>query len=127
MTLDDRAIAISANFTAEALEPGLDFWRRELGLDYEIRFAGYNQVFQQLLDPDGLFARNGRGVNVALVRLQKEHIASLRDTIRAAANSFSAPLIVVICPPSAKAKQRRLLEALAELPSLHTITPEEVL
>ncbi len=45
------AIAISATFTAEALEPTLAFWLRKLKLDYPIRFASYNQVFQQLLDP----------------------------------------------------------------------------
>src|SRR5438874_12460412 len=68
MPLDDRVIAISATFTAEAIQPGLAFWAGELGLDEEIRFAGYNQVFQQLLDPAGLFARNRGGFNVALVR-----------------------------------------------------------
>jgi len=32
MPLDDRVIAISATFTAEAILPGLAFWARELGL-----------------------------------------------------------------------------------------------
>src|SRR5258708_40306565 len=52
------AIAISATFTAEGLEPTLAFWLRELKLDFHIRFAPYNQVFQQLLDPLGLLAGN---------------------------------------------------------------------
>ena len=60
MPLDDRVIAISATFTAEAIQPGLAFWAAELGLDYEIRFAGYNQLFQELLDPAGLFAPQSR-------------------------------------------------------------------
>ncbi len=55
MPLDDRVIAISATFTAEAIQPGLAFWAGELGLDYEIRFAGYNQIFQQLLDTENCF------------------------------------------------------------------------
>ena len=67
MPLDDRSIAISATYTAEAIQPGLAFWAGELGLDYEIRFAGYSQLFQELLDPAGLFARNRGGVNIALV------------------------------------------------------------
>ena len=38
MPLDDRAIAISATFTAEAIQPGLAFWAGELGLDiYNMR------------------------------------------------------------------------------------------
>src|ERR1035437_1867277 len=70
MPHDDRAIAISTTFTADAIQRGLEFWARELGLDYEIRFAGYNQLFQQLLDPAGLFARNRDGFNVALLRFE---------------------------------------------------------
>src|SRR3954464_2558674 len=70
MPLDDRVIAISATFTAEAIEPAVEFWVRELGLDYAIRFAGYNQLFQELLNPAGLFARNRDGFNIALVRFE---------------------------------------------------------
>src|SRR5260370_28690590 len=103
MPLDDGAIAISATFTAEAIEPGLAFWVKELGLDYEIRFAGYNQLFQELLDPAGLFARNPGGFNVALVRLDdwlragapvglEDHAQRLVDAVRSAAAQFSAPL-----------------------------------
>src|SRR5438045_6973626 len=98
MRLDDRAIAISATFTAEAIQPGLAFWAGELGLEYEIRFAGYNQLFQELLDPAGLFARNRGGINVALVRLEDWRQAGvpaesrrLVDVIRGAAAAFSSP------------------------------------
>src|SRR5690242_20131324 len=104
MPLDDRVIAISATFTAEAIQPGLAFWAGELGLDYEIRFSGYNQLFQQLLDPSGLFGRNRGGLNVALVRLDDWLSAGVEDSarrfaeaVRTAAAAFSAPLIVVVC------------------------------
>ena len=63
-----RAIAVSATFTAEALEPSLNFWLRELGWDYQVKFAPYNQVFQQLLDPASLLARTRNGVCVVMVR-----------------------------------------------------------
>src|ERR1022692_4819664 len=103
MPLDDPAIAISATFTAEAVEPGLRLWVNELGLDHEIRFAGYNQLFQELLDPSGLFARNRGGFNVALVRFEdwlragcpdglEEHARRLVEAVRSAAARFSAPL-----------------------------------
>ena len=111
MPLDDRAIAISATFTAEAIQPGLAFWARELGLDYAIRFAGYNQLFQQLLDPAGLFARNRGGFNVALVRFEdwvdggagglETHARRLAEAVRAAASRFPCPLILAVCPPHA--------------------------
>src|ERR1700736_6555135 len=109
MPSDDRAIAISATFTAEAIQPGLEFWIGELGLDYQIRFAGYNQLFQQLLDPVGLFARNRGGFNIPLVRFEdwlragavegvESHARRLAESIRTAAASFAAPLILAICP-----------------------------
>src|SRR5689334_6716254 len=98
MPYDDRAIAITATFTAEAIEPALRFWMEELGLEYDVRFAGYNQVFQELLDPSGLFARN-RGVNVALVRLDDWPAGGAREFAEAVEKSpASAPLIVVVCP-----------------------------
>ena len=143
MPHDDRAIAISATFTAEAIQPGLEFWARELGLDYEIRFAGYNQLFQQLLDPAGLFARNRGGFNVALLRFEdwlrdggaaglEERARRLAEAVRAAAASFSAPLILAICPPSPKHEatvekaERMVREGTADLAAVHLVTPEPV-
>ena len=106
-----RAIALSATFTVEAIQPGLAFWIGELGLDYEIRFAGYNTVFQQLLDPAGLFAANRGGINVALARLEDwlgagaaQQARRFADAARRAAASCPAPLIVAILPSEARAQ-----------------------
>jgi len=125
MPLDDRAIAISATFTAEALQPGLAFWAAELGLDAEIRFAGYNQLFQELLDPAGLFARNRKGFNVALVRLQDWVTAGVEETVDRLVNVLktAAPVILVICPSpvSFEAAERRLSRA-----ATYSITPAEI-
>jgi FkbH-like protein len=41
-----------------------------LGLPLAVRFAGYNQVFQELLSPSSDFGSNRSGVNVLLVRLE---------------------------------------------------------
>jgi len=105
MPLDDRAVAISATFTAEAIQPGLAFWAGELGLDAGLQFAGFNQVFQELLDPAGLFARNRRGFNIAFVRLDDwseagvgDSVARFADAVRVYASHGAAPLIVVDCP-----------------------------
>jgi FkbH-like protein len=132
MPLDDRVIAISATFTAEALQPGLAFWAGELGLESEIRFAGYNQLFQQMLDPAGLFARNRGGVNVGLVRFadwREAGIASearrLVEAVRGAA-AFPAPLILALCPPADEEGERIVREGVAGLPTVHLITPAEV-
>src|SRR3954466_540277 len=133
MPLDDRAIAISATFTAEALQPGLAFWAGELGLDYEIRFAGYNQLFQELLDPAGLFARNQGGINVALVRFEDWRQAGISaearrlvDAIRGSAAAFTSPLLIVICPPTSGDAEQIVREGVADLPSVYVIAPAEV-
>jgi FkbH-like protein/FkbM family methyltransferase len=63
-------IAVAATFTAEPLADALAFWLHEFERPAQITFAPYNQLFQQLLDPSSLFARNQRGVNVALVRFE---------------------------------------------------------
>ena len=113
MPLDDRGIAISATFTAEAIQPGLAFWTAELGLDYEIRFAGYAQLFQELLDPSGLFARNRGGFNVALVRLEDipapGSARDLLEAVRSAAGRLASPLILAVCPPTPR--ERRLVRS----------------
>src|SRR5262245_52920619 len=63
-------LAITSTFTAEPVREALAFWMKELGWHYEIRFAPYNQVFQQMLDTGGLLRANRNGVNVALLRLE---------------------------------------------------------
>ena len=143
MPPDDRAIAISATFTAEAIQPALAFWIAELRLDYEIRFAGYSQLYQQLLDPAGLFARNRGGFNVALVRFEdwlraggpdgpEEHSRRLVEAVRAAAASFSVPLILVICPATPERitgferADRVLREGIADLAAVHLIAAAEI-
>jgi FkbH-like protein len=139
MPPDDRAIAISATFTAEAILPGMAFWAGELGLGLEIRFAGYNQVFQELLGTDGLFARN-RGYNIVLVRFEDwredapEHSARrLAGAVRRAAGAFSAPLIVALCPPTPahqaafEISARALQDGIGDLPGVYLLLPEQVL
>ncbi len=139
MPVDDRAIALSGSFTVEAIQPGLAFWVGELGLDYEIRFAGYNTVFQQLLDPTGIFAANRGGVNVALARLEDWLEAGVEraarrfaDAARTAAAGFPAPLIVAICPPKPEyngefdAALDMLREALSGAGGAHYIGPSDL-
>jgi FkbH-like protein len=140
MPLDDRVIAIGATFTAEAIQPGLAFWAGELGLEHEIRFAGYNQLFQVLLDRGGLFARNRRGFNVALVRLEdwltaglETSVCRLLEAVRAAAGSFPAPLILAVCPPSpaneaaVRPAEGMLLDGVAGLGGVHSLSHSDVL
>lgn len=68
-------IAISATFTVEPIEKPLSFWLATLGLSHTINFSPFNQVFQQLLDTNSLFAHNDRApedhpLNLIYLRLQ---------------------------------------------------------
>jgi HAD superfamily phosphatase (TIGR01681 family) len=121
-------LAISATFTAEAIQPGLAFWMRELGLPAEIRFAAYNQVFQELLDPAGLLASNAGGVNVVLVRFDDwpaGQAAEFVDAVRAAAGRMAVPLIVVLCPGALEFDDE-VRRGVAGLPSVYLLTAAEI-
>jgi FkbH-like protein len=123
-------IAVSASFTAEPLAEPMDFWMRRLGLDLPVKFAPYNQVFQQLLDPSSLLAQNRGGINVVLVRLEDwarfrpsgdSNIESLDEAahylvscLRSAAESFASPLLVSICPASSAFVQKPEQSAFSE-------------
>ncbi|HWH57599.1 MAG TPA: amino acid adenylation domain-containing protein [Terriglobales bacterium] len=111
-------LAVAASFTAEPLLDSLAFWGEKLEWRPEIEFAAYNQAFQQLLDPAGLFARNRRGANILLVRPEdwvrygqeagsapnaakllataNEFVTAVRD----AARRSSVPYLVLLCPSS---------------------------
>lgn len=108
---------ISATFTAEPIEPILNFWGRQLQTPFEIRFAPYNQVAQTLADAASGFASNQQGVNVVLIRLEdlaqfdavdeikltriEANLDELVRLVREALPRLGAPLIFTLCPPSA--------------------------
>jgi len=109
-------LAICATFTAEPIAPVLSFWAAQLGWTCNVQFAPYHQVFQQLLDANGLLAGNRTGVNLVLVRLEdwlrapaandaapaelEEHVTQFLAALHAAARSFPSPIVVCPCPPS---------------------------
>jgi amino acid adenylation domain-containing protein len=104
-----HSVAIAATYTAEPVQEPLQFWLKQLGLPDKIEFALFNQVFQQLLDPAGLFARNAHGANVVLLRMEdlgedaagiEEGTAQLLDALHSSAATSPRPLLLVIGPPS---------------------------
>jgi amino acid adenylation domain-containing protein/FkbH-like protein len=134
-----QTIAIAATFTAEPLEDSLKFWMEQLDLPSNIVFGPYNQVFQQLLDPSSLFAKNQHGVNVALLRFEdglryiedvesstdsllkiERHVRDLLDAFKVAMKQQTAtPYILCVCPaaPLQVANQERaaLFQRMEEL------------
>jgi amino acid adenylation domain-containing protein/FkbH-like protein/non-ribosomal peptide synthase protein (TIGR01720 family)/FkbM family methyltransferase len=65
-----QKVLILATFTSEPIEDSLSYWLKEIGVNYSIEFAPYNQVFQELLNPASLLANNQNGVNLVLVRFE---------------------------------------------------------
>ena len=72
MTSNDlrQRIAVAATFTAEPLTEGLSYWLKRLAIPASVEFAGYSQVFQELLNPDSLLGGNRAGLNVLLVQFK---------------------------------------------------------
>ncbi|MCP5114797.1 MAG: hypothetical protein GY953_28545, partial [bacterium] len=109
---DQPLVAVSATFTAEPVEEVLHFWWRELDFDYQVRFAPYNQVFQQLLDPAGIVGGNRTGVNVLLLRLEdwargrsrldklEANVGDFVSMLESAASKSPVPYLVCLCPAS---------------------------
>ncbi len=110
-----RRVAISATFTAEPLEESLTFWFERLRLPFEVQFAPFNQVFQQLLDKASLLSSNERGINVVVVRLEdlgtfdspaaaaelRRRLDELVASVRTSRAASVSPLWLCLCPPSA--------------------------
>lgn len=68
-----QTIIISSTYISESLKPTLFFWMSTLGLTIDIKFTAYNQVIQQLIDPNSLLRQNENGINVVLVRFEDWH------------------------------------------------------
>lgn len=112
-----KTVALSASFTAEVIEPSLKFLLEQTGYEAEVKFAPYNQVFQELLNPGSLLRGNHDGVNVILLRVedwlhyQKEFhsLAEARELLAKNAGELidglagiphPVPFVVVIGAPS---------------------------
>ena len=63
-------VVVSSTFTSEPMLEALQFWSMQLEKNWEVQFAPYNQVYQQLLDPSSLLGLNSNGINVVLLRLE---------------------------------------------------------
>jgi len=115
-----HTIVIAATFTAEPVEATLAFWMKELGIPAKIRFAPYNQVFQQLLDPASMLARNSEETNIVLLRLsdwrgsdENQTASAAQGKIEASVHGFvgalqgfaqkaHSPFLVGVCPSERK-------------------------
>src|SRR5437588_4347847 len=94
------SLAVAATFTAEPMQPALEYLLQVAGLKLSVTFAPYNQVLPELISNSSTLATNRKGVNVILVRLEDvvrdvadpatalALIDSTADEIQAALNAF---------------------------------------
>ncbi|MCG8552016.1 MAG: HAD-IIIC family phosphatase, partial [Desulfobacterales bacterium] len=75
----DFQIIISSNFTAEFIEPGFLFWLDELNINGDVAFAPYNQILQELINPNSLLSSNTYGASVVFLRV-KDWLRELDDS-----------------------------------------------
>jgi FkbH-like protein len=144
------SLAIAATFTAEPVEPALSFWFSELGIPADMRFARYNQVFQELLDERGLLSSNKDGVNVLLVRFEdwagggslgpdpleriSKATSNFTAALRRAAGRAPTPYLVCLCPPSPEfpfgeevaALEGQIAIEVRDIANVHVITSQDV-
>jgi FkbH-like protein len=135
-----QTIVITATFTAEPVGDSLLLLFKRLGIVAGLKFAPYNQVFQQLLDPVSLTCANQNGANVFLLRLEdwgigeprnngKTPVPDVENIERSAADFVhaissvsarsTASFVVVVCPPSGAAKaDSRFSDLLANVEEL---------
>ncbi|AEV67291.1 HAD-IIIC family phosphatase [Acetivibrio clariflavus] len=118
-SIDKFNIVIAATFTADPLRDTLEYFMDKLNIPYNIDFAPYNQVLQQLIDPKSLFSLNTNGINIILIRFEdwfryssktvglevkKELILNnskeLISVIKKKVENTMVPYFLCICPSS---------------------------
>jgi thioester reductase-like protein/FkbH-like protein len=146
------SVRIAATFSAEPVEPYLRFWFEEFQRPSLIQFAPYNQVFQQLLDPESLLAKNSDGLNVLLLRFEdwqrygvsadtakiERHVAELIEALRSPALRPKVPYLVCLCPPSPVTSadtamtdvferlEHQLAASISSMPGVHFVSYTEI-
>jgi FkbH-like protein/thioester reductase-like protein len=63
-------VVVAATFTAEPIHDPLNWALRQAGFAPDIRFARYNQVFQELLNEQSLIGQTGSGFVIIALRIE---------------------------------------------------------
>lgn len=62
-------VNLCGSFVLEPMKEVLAYWSNEFEMNLQLNFAPYNQVFQQLLNPDSILHTNN-GINVLFIRVE---------------------------------------------------------
>lgn len=104
-------INITGTFTVEPVKKALEFWLDKLNIRANLNFVGYNQVLQQLFNPNSDFNISNNQTNIIFVRLydffkslkSKQEIDKIFEELKNGiiSNIKAKPtnkLLVVFCP-----------------------------
>lgn len=119
MPKNNKKIVIAATFTADPVKETIKYFMERLNICSDILFAPYNQVLQQLLDPNSLFLLNNNGINIILLRFEdwykyenraveieikkalvEKNAKEFISTIKKKAESTMTPYLIFLCPSS---------------------------
>jgi len=67
-TTPEIQLNVCASFVMEPVQEFVEYWSNEFELNVHLSFAPYNQVFQQLINPQSLLNK-GTGINAIFIRL----------------------------------------------------------
>lgn len=67
---DTKSIRITATFTANPIQAGLDFWLKQWQWPMRVDFSPYNQILQDLYNLESDLHSNLNGLNVILTRFE---------------------------------------------------------
>jgi FkbH-like protein len=138
-------VTIAATFTADPLQEIFDFWSEELRVPMQAKFAPYNQVFQQLLDPQSQLYNTGSLLNVLLVRpedwaryaqdatrdVAEKAVQEFIGTVRDAAPRMHTRCCIYICPASSEnaaslaAAEASICDQLAGIPGVEVVASHD--
>lgn len=108
-------LVIASTFTSDILDSSFKFWTDTTKHPVEWHFAPYNQIFQQLIDPQSMFSLN-KGINIILLRFEDlcihddnsilntnildARIKEFIDILQNALKFHPTQYLVAICPSS---------------------------
>lgn len=123
-----KKVNVVANFSIDPLYEMNSKILKEFDFKLDIEYSDYNQVFQELLNPQSLFSQNESGSHIILIKpdewahyqnnADKAYLYGVADQfIEAVANfacQVNTPVIVLMCPVTEKYKDfyRYMIEEL---------------
>jgi FkbH-like protein len=120
-------IVIAATFVSEPLKSPLAWLLEQAGLNDEIHFAPYNQIFQQLLSPTSDLSRDANGINVLLIRLEDFiRDAAVTLDVRRTLERITRELVEALATFAAQAGNALILAVLPPGPAVAPELREEV-